>query len=66
MTQCFLFQGYHKDEASYDETFTPDGWYKTGDEFHIDENMRLTFVVRKKFSFKYKGSHVSHNTNYIY
>lgn len=52
-------QGYYKNMAAYEDTVTPDGWFKTGDEFHLDENDRLSYVVRKKITFKHMGSHVS-------
>ncbi|KAJ8711535.1 hypothetical protein PYW07_008777 [Mythimna separata] len=52
-------KGYLKNRASFDETFTPDGWYMTGDVFHVDENHRISFVIRRKFSFKFRGCHVA-------
>ncbi|KAJ8711534.1 hypothetical protein PYW07_008776 [Mythimna separata] len=52
-------KGYLKNQASFDETFTPDGWYMTGDVFHVDENHRISFAIRKKFSFKFRGCHVA-------
>ncbi|XP_026740514.1 probable 4-coumarate--CoA ligase 1 [Trichoplusia ni] len=54
-----VVKGYYKNEAAYKETFTPDGWYKTGDVFHVDEHERVAFIARKKFSFKFQGSQVS-------
>ncbi|CAH0696962.1 unnamed protein product [Spodoptera exigua] len=54
-----VFKGYHKNLAAYEEAVTPDGWFKTGDEFHLDENERLSYVVRKKITFKHMGAHVS-------
>ncbi|CAH1641345.1 unnamed protein product [Spodoptera littoralis] len=54
-----VFKGYHKNMAAYEETVTPDGWFKTGDEFHLDENDRLSYVVRKKITFKHMGAHVA-------
>jgi long-subunit acyl-CoA synthetase (AMP-forming) len=29
--------GYYKDEKATRDTFTPDGWVKTGDRFRVDE-----------------------------
>ncbi|KAJ8713187.1 hypothetical protein PYW08_008491 [Mythimna loreyi] len=52
-------KGYLKNRAAFDETFTPEGWYMTGDVFHLDENYRISFAKRKKFSFKFKGSQVA-------
>ncbi|XP_075983969.1 uncharacterized protein LOC142981755 [Anticarsia gemmatalis] len=54
-----VIKKYHKNDSSYQESFTEDGWYITGDQFHVDENERLAFVVRMKFSFKYKGCQVA-------
>ncbi|KAF9410655.1 hypothetical protein HW555_010315 [Spodoptera exigua] len=54
-----VIKGYHKNVAAYKETVTAEGWYKTGDVFYVDENERLSFVVRKKFNFKYKGCQVA-------
>lgn len=57
MNSCYV-QGYHKNVAAYEETVTADGWYRTGDVFYVDETERLSYVVRKKFNFKYKGCQV--------
>lgn len=56
---CCTIKGYLKNPASWDESFTPDGWYMTGDVFHVDENLRISFEVRKKFSFKFRGAQVA-------
>ncbi|XP_035448423.2 uncharacterized protein LOC118274812 [Spodoptera frugiperda] len=54
-----VIRGYHKNVAAYEETVTADGWYRTGDVFYVDEDERLSYVVRKKFNFKYKGCQVA-------
>ncbi|CAB3256726.1 unnamed protein product [Arctia plantaginis] len=54
-----IIEKYHKNDSCYKESFTSDGWYKTGDRFYVDENERITFVVRIKFSFKFQGCQVS-------
>ncbi|XP_063896554.1 uncharacterized protein LOC110371735 [Helicoverpa armigera] len=55
---CVL-KGYHKNDSTYQETVTADGWFRTGDVFQLDHSERISFVVRKKFSFKYKGCQVA-------
>lgn len=55
--ECVV-KGYYKNKEAYSESFV-DGWYKTGDWFHLDENERLHFLERRKFNFKFRGCHVS-------
>ncbi|KAG6448441.1 hypothetical protein O3G_MSEX005489 [Manduca sexta] len=55
--ECVI-KGYYKNDESYKESFV-DGWYKTGDWFHLDKTERLSYIERRKFSFKFMGSQVS-------
>jgi len=43
-----IFKGYFKDEAKTRETFTEDGWFKTGDLGFIDNKKRLFVRGRLK------------------
>lgn len=47
--------GYYKDEESTKETFTEDGWLKTGDIGHFIEDNYLVITDRKKDLFKTSG-----------
>jgi len=49
-----IFQGYYKDEEKTKETFTPDGFFKTGD-IGVLENGLLKITDRKKEMFKTSG-----------
>ena len=52
--------GYYKDEAQTRETFTDDGWLKTGDVGKIDSAGRLRITGRVKEIFKTeKGKYVA-------
>lgn len=48
-------KGYFKDTKATDESFTPDGWLKTGDIGTIDENGYLYICDRKKDMIINKG-----------
>ncbi|HUT86109.1 MAG TPA: AMP-binding protein [Elusimicrobiales bacterium] len=48
-------QGYFKDKKSTEESFTPDGWFKTGDIGMLDDNGYLRICDRKKDMIINKG-----------
>lgn len=43
-----VMQGYYKNEKTTKETFTPDGWLKTGDKGYIDKDGYLFIKGRSK------------------
>jgi len=47
-------QGYYKNEKATKETFTEDGWLKTGDVAMVDEEGNFSIVDRIKELIKYK------------
>jgi acyl-CoA synthetase (AMP-forming)/AMP-acid ligase II len=53
----FLTDGFYKRERH--ETFTPDGWYATGDLGSFDTEGHLRFVGRRTSMIKTGGSNVS-------
>ncbi|WP_027376396.1 AMP-dependent synthetase/ligase [Kaistella palustris] len=50
-----VFKGYFKNEEQTKEAFTPDGYFKTGDIGHIDDEGYLHITDRKKEMFKTSG-----------
>ena len=50
-----VFKGYFKNEEQTKEVFTEDGFFKTGDIGHIDEEGYLHITDRKKEMFKTSG-----------
>lgn len=50
-----VFMGYYKNEELTKEVFTEDGYFKTGDIGHIDEEGFLKITDRKKEMFKTSG-----------
>jgi long-chain acyl-CoA synthetase len=56
---AWLMQGYYREPEKTAETFTADGWLKTGDKGSIDAQGRLRIVGRVKDLFKTsKGKYV--------
>jgi acyl-coenzyme A synthetase/AMP-(fatty) acid ligase len=53
----FLMEGYYGRERH--ETFTPDGWYCTGDLFHVDAEGFFYFTGRQGDMIKTAGANVS-------
>ena len=50
-----VFKGYFKNEEMTKEVFTADGYFKTGDIGHIDDEGYLQITDRKKEMFKTSG-----------
>jgi non-ribosomal peptide synthetase component F len=48
------FQGYFKNEQATSDTFTKEGWLKTGDVATVDEEGNFSIVDRIKELIKYK------------
>jgi acyl-CoA synthetase (AMP-forming)/AMP-acid ligase II len=53
----FLMEGYYGRERH--DTFTPDGWFRTGDLFHVDDEGFFYFVGRRGDMIKTAGANVS-------
>jgi acyl-CoA synthetase (AMP-forming)/AMP-acid ligase II len=53
----FLMEGYYGRERH--ETFTADGWYRTGDHFHVDAEGFFYFTGRAGDMIKTSGANVS-------
>ncbi len=50
-----VFGGYYNDEEKTKEAFTSDGYFRTGDIGHLDEDNFLFITDRKKEMFKTSG-----------
>ncbi len=57
LRSAFLMEGYYGRERH--ETFTPDGWYRTGDLFHVDGDGFFYFTGRSGDMIKTAGANVS-------
>lgn len=53
-----IMKGYHENDAATNDTITPDGWLKTGDIGHYDENLDFYITDRLKELIKVKGFQV--------
>jgi len=53
----FLMEGYYG--RTREETFTPDGWFRTGDLFHVDDEGFFYFTGRAGDMIKTAGANVS-------
>lgn len=51
--------GYHNNEKATQETITADGWLRTGDIAHYDENQSFYITDRLKELIKVKGFQVA-------
>jgi crotonobetaine/carnitine-CoA ligase len=54
-----MFGGYLNDEKATRETFTTDGWLRTGDVACMDEKGYMSFIDRKQEMIKTKGENVA-------
>lgn len=53
-----IFRGYHKNQAATETALSQDGWFKTGDIGHQDEDGNLYITDRLKDLIKFKGYQV--------
>ena len=53
-----IMKGYHLNDKATSETLTSDGWLKTGDIGHYDENVEFYITDRLKELIKVKGFQV--------
>ena len=54
-----LFEGYYKDPMKDAETFTADGWFRTGDIGCVDADGRISYLGRSKDMLKVGGENVA-------
>jgi carnitine-CoA ligase len=54
-----MFREYWRDPERTASAYTTDGWFRTGDRGHLDENGFLHFAGRLKDSIRRKGENVS-------
>ena len=54
-----LFEGYYKDAAKNAETYTDDGWFRTGDIGCLDPDGRISYLGRSKDMLKVGGENVA-------
>lgn len=50
-----VFKGYYRDAKATAEAFTPDGWFRTGDQATIDSDGNLHLIGRVKDVFNING-----------
>lgn len=61
-----IMKGYLNDDKANNETFTSDGWMRTGDVAKYDSKTGEFFIVdRLKELIKYKGYQVAPAGNYL-
>lgn len=53
-----IMKGYHENDKATADTITPDGWLRTGDIGHYDENLEFYITDRLKELIKVKGFQV--------
>ncbi|GAP82384.1 putative AMP-binding & Acyl-protein [Rosellinia necatrix] len=53
-----VFQGYFRNPAATAEAFTPDGWFRTGDEASIDAEGNLSLIGRVKDVININGNKI--------
>jgi 4-coumarate--CoA ligase len=53
-----IFLGYHNKPEATKECLSADGWFRTGDVGHVDDDGNLFITDRAKELFKYKGFQV--------
>lgn len=54
-----LFEGYYNDDDKNAESFTEDGWFRTGDICSVDVEGRITYEGRAKDMLKVGGENVA-------
>ena len=54
-----VFEGYYNDEEKNAESFTDDGWFRTGDICSVDAEGRITYQGRAKDMLKVGGENVA-------